>query len=526
MTAQRFLSKNWPILLLVAIALVGVWLDVLPAPIAGAPLLGISFDSVPTNLRIPFVTAEFDNSRASQGPALLSYRVLLVGQKVAAGTAAANTLHRVTRADDLIALAGRGSMLHRMALAYFAENRSTEVYVLVLTDNAGGVAATGTLTVTGPATAAGTLSIYIGGTLVTVAVASGDVQNDIATAIAAAITANADLPVTAAAVANVVTLTFRHKGLAGNELDVRLNYQDGEALPAGVAVAVVAMANGTLNPVLTDGIAALGDQWFHVWAHPYTDATSLTAIEAELASRFGPLRMIDGVAITAKDAASGTLSALGDGRNSPHSAILAAYKSPTPPMELAAAAAGVVAFYGASDPARPFQTLPLTWAKAPAESERFTNTERNLLLYDGISTTKVGAGSQVQLERLVTTYQTSAAGAPDTSYLDVTTMLTLLYLRYSFRTRFATKYPRHKLADDGTRFGAGQKVMTPALGKAEAVGWFREMEELGLVEGFDQFKTDLVVERNAADPNRLDVLLPPDLINQLVVTAGQIQFRL
>jgi len=69
-------------------------------------------------------------------------------------------------------------------------------------------------------------------------------------------------------------------------------------------------------------------------------------------------------------------------------------------------------------------------------------------------------------------------------------------------------------------------VMTPKLGKAEALGWFREMEKLGLVEGFDQFKADLVVERNASNPNRLDVLLPPDLINQLMITAAQIQFRL
>ena len=89
-----------------------------------------------------------------------------------------------------------------------------------------------------------------------------------------------------------------------------------------------------------------------------------------------------------------------------------------------------------------------------------------------------------------------------------------------------TKYPRHKLADDGTRFGSGQAVITPKDGKAEAVLWFREMEELGLVENFSQFKRDLVVERNATDRNRLDVLLPPDLINQLIVVGAQIQFLL
>jgi phage tail sheath gpL-like len=164
--------------------------------------------------------------------------------------------------------------------------------------------------------------------------------------------------------------------------------------------------------------------------------------------------------------------------------------------------------------------------KAPAEADRFTLTERNLALYDGVGTTRVAAGGEVQLERIVTTYQANAAGAADTSYLDVTTMLTLLYLRYSFRNRILVRYPRHKLANDGTRFGAGQAVITPKIGKAEAVGWFREMEELGLVEGFEQFKNDLVVERNASDPNRLDFLLPPDLINAFVIGAASLQFRL
>jgi phage tail sheath gpL-like len=68
--------------------------------------------------------------------------------------------------------------------------------------------------------------------------------------------------------------------------------------------------------------------------------------------------------------------------------------------------------------------------------------------------------------------------------------------------------------------------MTPKLGKAEAITWFREMEELGLVENFDQFKRDLVVERNVSNPNRLDFVLPPDLINGLHIVGAQIQFRL
>lgn len=490
--------------------------------------LGIVFNSIPTTLRVPFVAVEFDNSKASQGPALLAYRALLIGQRRSTGTAVANSLHRVTNADQVLTLAGRGSMLHRQAIAWFANNKSTELYIGVLDDNGAGVAATGTLTITGPATEAGTLNIYLGGTKVSVAIANGDAQNTIATNVAAAITAALDLPVTAAAVANAVTLTFRHKGVVGNDFDIRLNYQTGEKTPAGVAVAIVAMANGATNPVLTTLISALGDTWYNIIAHPYTDATSLTAIETELASRFGPMRMIDGLAITSAAGTTSALGTTGDSRNSPHSIIVSQPgKNPlTPPMEYAAMVAATVAYYGQIDPARPHQTLPLVGALPPAEADRFTNTERNLLLFDGIATSKVAAGGVVQIERVITTYKTNAAGADDTSYLDATSMLTLMYARYTFRTRLLNKFPRHKLANDGTRIAAGQPIVTPKIMRAEAIAWFQELQDIGLFEGLDQFKQDLVVERNLSDPNRMDVLLPPDLINQLIVTGAQIQFRL
>lgn len=491
----------------------------------------VSFNAVPSNLRIPFCSVEFDSSRAQQGPALLAYRALLIGQRRSTGTAAANSLHKVTSADQVATLAGRGSMLHCQAKAWFANNSSTELWIGVLDDNGAGVAASGTITFTGPATAAGTLSLYLGGQLVQVGVPSGTTAAALGPLVAAAINLAVDLPVTAAAGGtgseHIVTLTYRHKGLAGNDFNIRLNYQDGEATPTGIAAVIVAMASGTTNPVLTTLIAAMGDTWFNILAHPYTDATSLTALEAELASRTGPMRMIDGLAITSATGSNGTLGTLGDTRNSPHSCIVAQPgETPlTPPCEFAAAVAAVVAQYGAEDPARPFQTLPLASVLPPAESDLFTNTERNLLLFDGIATTKVGGGGVVQIERVITTSQTNTAGSADTSYLDANTLLTLMYLRYSFRARMASRYPRHKLANDGTRYGSGQAVITPKLGKAEAVAWFRDMEDLGLVEGFAQFKRDLVVERNSLDANRLDFLLPPDLVNQLVVSAAQVQFR-
>jgi phage tail sheath gpL-like len=46
----------------------------------------------------------------------------------------------------------------------------------------------------------------------------------------------------------------------------------------------------------------------------------------------------------------------------------------------------------------------------------------------------------------------------------------------------------------------------------------------GLVENLTEFKRHLLVERDPNDPNRINVLYPPDLINQLRIFAVLAQF--
>ena len=47
-----------------------------------------------------------------------------------------------------------------------------------------------------------------------------------------------------------------------------------------------------------------------------------------------------------------------------------------------------------------------------------------------------------------------------------------------------------------------------------------------MVENSQAFKDNLIVELDPNDPNRLNVLYPPDLINQLRIFAVLAQFRL
>lgn len=488
----------------------------------------ISFNEVPGSLLTPGFFGEFDNSQAVSGPGVMPYRVLLLGQMLATGTAAAATPVRVFSPDQVGKLAGRGSMLHGMSQRHFQANDYTETWMIPLEDDAAAVAAAGSVTFGGAPTEAGTLNLYVAGRRVRVGIASGQSLSGIATDVADAINADGDLPVTAAvdgAVTEQVNITARNKGEAGNGIDLRVNYQTGEATPAGLTVAFEAMSGGTATPDLGAAVAAMGDVQYHVIALPYTDATSIGALHDELADRWGPLRAIEGHAFAAARGTVSELGTLGDGENSPQVTVMDAGAAPTPPYEWSASVAAVVAYYGEIDRGRPFQTLELPGVLGPVKDAQRTQTERNQLLLDSISTHTVGSDGTVRIERLVTLYQTNEFGVADPSYQDVNTMLVLGYIRWDFRSMWLRKYPRHKLGNDGTRYGAGQKVMTPKLAKAEAIAKFREWEEIGLVESADQFKRDLVVERNGSDPNRLDFLLPPDLINQLRVTAAQFQFR-
>lgn len=488
----------------------------------------ISFAQVPSNLRIPGVWVEFDPTKAVQNLVNQEHRILLIGQRLSTGTKLQGELVEVFSADDGKTFFGEGSNLHAMVSVARAANINNRIYALALNDIGGGTQAVGSITFTGPASLAGTLHLYIAGRKIAVGIAAGATAAAIATAVAAAVTATAGLPVTAA-VDGVdtakVNFTARHKGEIGNEIDIRTNYNAGEALPSGVGTTIVQPTGGATNPSVATAIAAIGDEVFTEIVIPWTDSTNLAALEAELADRWGPMRPIDGHAYIAKDDTAGNLTTFGNARNSPFVTAVGIKNSPTPSYEIAASLAAIVAAQAQNDPARPLTGLTLPGVLAPSATDRFTQTERGALLADGISTLLVDAGGNVVVERLITMWQVNTAGTADESYYDLNTVLTLSYLRYSLRARLSIRFQRSKLAKDGTRFGAGQPVVTPKIAKAEIVALFDEWEQQGLVEDPEQFAAQLQVEISPTNPTRLNVLLPPNLVNPLLITAAKIEFR-
>lgn len=488
----------------------------------------ISMGSIPSDLKVPLFYAEVDNSQANGATSAMPR--LIIGQ--VNDDSVAPEIGKLTLVSSLSLaknIGGVGSMLAEMFDTWRQVDPAGEVWCLPV--KATGTKAAGKVTVTGAASAGGQVNLYIAGQRVRATIASGATAAVAASAIAAAVNA-AGLSVSAVATTGEVALTCRWAGLSGNDIQLQLNRQgrvNGEVTPAGLTVTITAMAGGVGTPDLAAALAVLGDEPFEFLCAPWTDATSLDAWKAlmnDSAGRWSWSRQLYGHVYTAARGTLGELVALGDTRNDPHVTVYGFEKScPDPVWRQAAAYAARTAVFISADPARPTQTGELNGITPAPAGERFILTERQSLLSHGIATAYSNVGTQ-RLERGVTTYQKNDLGQADNSYLDSETLHQSAYIIRFLKTRITSKFGRHKLASDGTRFGAGQAIVTPGVIRAELIAGYYTLEQMGIVENADAFAQYLVVERSLTDPTRINVLYPPDLVNQLRVFALQYQFRL
>ena len=499
--------------------------------------MSISFNNIPNTVRTPGAYSEVDNSRALKGLVANPHKVLIIGQKKSTGTADLAKVLAITSENVADGYFGAGSLLSRMCKKFKGVNKNTELFAIALSGGTNAASAVVHFSVAlshagGSVSAGGgTVRMLVNGKPAQVVLTSMWSVTDINSAYKTLINADVTYGVVASTNATSgLVLSAINSGLAGNYLDARFNYYDGETHPAVFkdSVTVTGFSGGSGDPSLDDVWAVIGNDQYQYIVNPYIEAANLTSLESELADRFKPLEDKWGHGFTGLRATLASCTTLGNSRNSPHNTIIGAYDSPTPPEEWAAVLAGVAAQYLNNDPARPLQFLNLTGILPPPSNNRFTRDERDTLLYDGIATWVVDAGGNVQIERCITTYQTSPLGALDPSYLDIETLATLAEIRYQYKAKMNTQFiaARYKLADDTFPVQAGSYVVTPKTIRQTIISLFTSLYDKGLIEDLDSFKTNLVVERNADDRNRVDVLMPPDVVNQFRVLAGLVQFIL
>jgi phage tail sheath gpL-like len=487
----------------------------------------ITFNTIGIDIRTGGQFIEIDNSKALGGGLIAqARRMLFVGNKLASGSVAAGVLQRINSPAEAAAYWGRGSVMHEMARGARQVNKETDMWGVALDDLVGGVQATKTATLTGPATGSGVLALRINGELLPVGVSTADTATNIAANTVAAVAAALDAPVTAANVAGVVTFTAKHKGVFGNDIDIRFNYQADEVMPAGVTVVVADGVAGAGNPDVATALAAIANESYYSIVTCYTDTTNIDKFKVELSSRFGGMDMRTGHLFAGKAGTHGALTTFGSGRNNVHETMFGVKRPPQGAYNWAARIAAVVEFNGAIDPARPFKTLEVPGLLAPAEADRFSRPERELLLRDGISTFEVAQDGTVLIEQVITTYQTNPQGIDDVSYLKLNTKWSADFMRFSFKVDQALAFPRHKLADDGTNFDENQPVATPRMVKSVMVATARKLEIVGILENFQLFKQQARAVRSLVDRDRVNAIIPADCVNQYNTFAGAVQFIL
>ena len=473
----------------------------------------VSFDQIPASIRKPGKYFEFNTKLAVRTLTTNEQKMLVIAQKMSAGSVAVNTPTQVFSDTEAAAYFGEGSIAHRMARAAIKANPYIDLTVCAVADASGTpVAAVETLTLTNAATSSGMITIYVGNDKIQVGIDSGDTAVEIAAALAAELANHPDLPFTAAQGTDTNThkiiFTAKNAGTVANQVDF-----SAEVTAASTTAAFAQTTPGSVDPDLTTALAAVAGEQYHLIAMPQIDADALGDLVDHLDNVSGPLEQRPGVGVYGYDGALGSCTTLAGTINSGRvvSAYLRGTKSPA--YEIAAAFAAVMAYE--EDPARPLNTLELKGIAAAPISQRFSRTEQENLLHNGVTPLEVGPGEKVQIVRAVTTYTVDAQGIADVSLLDVTTIRTLDYVRKALRERIALRFPREKLSSK-----------TPPQVRDQILDVLEKLEDLEIVEEVAANADGVIVERDLQDVNRLNAKIPVDVVNGLHVFAGRIDLLL
>jgi phage tail sheath gpL-like len=527
----------------------------------------ISFDSIPTGLRKPGQYIEFNTRLAVHSLPANVQKVLIIGQKLADAAAwpstTAITVGRLAKpgtangriyfcvtagttgnseptwpttqggevtdgtavwkefaTDSVLATKlavkqlfsdadakeyfGNGSMIHRMAKAAIAANPYLQLFAIADDDGAG-VFASGTVTISGAPTGSGAVRLWIGDQHVDVAFSSTDTATSIATALKAAIAARPDLPVVSKSAAGVLTVIYKHAGTLGNQLKMVTSFT-----PSGnLAIALVQLANGATDPDIhaTGGILdKILPETFHIIINPYNDATSLGYLKTHLDTVSGALEQRPAIAVIGSVAAIATSQTLADACNHGRMLIASVKACKTPAMEIAAGVASAIAF--TSDPASNLDGTIVSNVVAPDIGDRFTRTEIETLLLQGVTPLEV-VSERVCIARAISTFQT------DESFLDISTIRTLDYVREAIRNRVRSQFGSSKLT-----------VRVRSAVRSEVLVVLKQLEDLEIVEYVDDNKAGVIAEIDSTDVTRLNVKIPVDVVNGLHVFAGRIDLIL
>ena len=182
-------------------------------------------------------------------------------------------------------------------------------------------------------------------------------------------------------------------------------------------------------------------------------------------------------------------------------------------MEIAAAYAATIA--ATTDPALPFDNVPVMGIAVPPVAQQMSRTEEESALNNGVTPLRVGPGQQEQIVRAVTTYTLNAAGVPDVSFLDITTPRTMKYVAKAFIQNRATHYSRAKITG---------RLLTDI--RSTGIVLLKQLESLEILQNVTENLPMYIVEQYSQDVNRVNERIPTAVVPGLHILAERFDLLL
>ena|SRR5215475_7925716 len=456
--------------------------------------------------------------------------------------------------NEARSLFGAGSIATLMAIQHFDTCPELPLYITPLADPAPGVAAQHTITITGPATDTGVMSVDVLDFAFAVAVNVGASADSIANALAAQFNNLIDFPFVAVAApvtgggngngngtgtGATITLTAKNKGPVGNWFTPLWNPRFGDEFPPGVTVS---------DPTRT--VSGTGVYDIEQLALPFNchwDCVGL-GVEDEIIVQF-IIQLIrrnwkcgvqgdfkGGHLFHSYTNSAGQIAAYGRGRNNPEETVVpvrTGYKYPG--YVLAAAFASRVCCTACWDPSRPVQydngllgnlydSRQCAWVWSPEEKRAFFDA--GIANWD-IANARGIRMTNLWIEEPLTTYKYDPfTGAPDGAWQRVENRYTVVKFVRDLGFWYRRNYSSVSLVSDGTPIPPGKRAVSPRILQASILAWLRGTQLGWTVEDPGMLERMVQVERTNTpqfcDPNRVNVLLDIDLVNQLARIATTI----
>jgi len=463
---------------------------------------------------------------------------LYIGQQLTGADGVPGEWYRIYSTNEARAKFGSGSILALMAEQHFNCCDELPLYVSPVNDTASATAAVNTITITGPATDNGAIAIAILDEIYAVGVVTGATADSMAAALAAQLQKNNNLPFTVTVATNVITLTAKNKGPEANWFAPIVSPNFGDALPAGVTVAFNQTTPGTGVIDISPAVAVMMCAWDCIALGTEDEIAVNTFIQLVRQNWRcgvqGDFR--DGHVFHSRTDTAGQIAAYGMDRNNPEECVIPVrngYKYPG--YIMAAAMASRVCCTACYDPTRPVQydngVLCLLFDERQCTTI-WTAEEKRAFYDSGIVNWDVANSRGVRntslwIEEPLTTYKYNPlTGAPDGAWQRVESRYATAKFVRDLGWWYRTNYSSHSLVSDGTRIPQGKRAVSPRILQASILAWLRATQIGWTAEDPGQLERMVRVERtntpNNCDPNRVNVLIDLDLVNQLARIATSI----